>query len=520
MKIKVLFDIVLNLKQKMKKQLVLLIALPCFLIAQIKKGTISPNPKSKISTNQNSRFATTDGTSNQLSGSQFEHDASGNITKDLTQGILNIIYDAYLGKPSEIFFVDGRKLNIYYDGLGNKLRTVLTKNSVFIIQYDYAGSIIYVKRQGDTEPKILEINLPNGEGRAIPDPNDPTKFTYEFDIQDHTGSPRVTFRANSSNQLEVVRSQDYDAFGVVLEGIDYEAPSDTLHRKYFFNGKEYMVTVGLKMYDYGARQYNPRLGRFYQVDPKADLMPNISPYVFSFNNPLRYRDYDGQIPYPITVRSFAPFKDFGFGYHGDNRGYSTSSNASARVHQRINFDTDRNFVIANAWSSPTYKVNNPSGAKTAFPTVEFTSDLSISKSGNAKTYAFGTHSAGANPDIKGSPDIDVFSNFSIAENRKTGTLSISGSLKGDNFPSTEAFISDPSGQKIFLGVGQITKGVDKNWGPITELPGSNSSNSIANINLTIQTNRTGNFTGVQSGKVKYSIDDWNKTFTLRPAQER
>jgi hypothetical protein len=90
-----MFNIVLNLKQQMKKQLILLLILPYFLIAQVQKGAISPNTKSKTSTNQNSRFATTDGTSNQLSGNQFEHDASGNITKDLTQGIANIIYDTY-----------------------------------------------------------------------------------------------------------------------------------------------------------------------------------------------------------------------------------------------------------------------------------------------------------------------------------------------------------------------------------------------------------------------------------------
>ena len=502
----------------MKKQLILLLILPYFLIAQVQKGAISPNTKSKTSTNQNSRFATTDGTSNQLSGNQFEHDASGNITKDLTQGIANIIYDTYLSKPKEITFIDGRKLNIYYDGAGTKLKTVLTKNNVLIVQYEYAGNVTYIKKQGDTQSKLLEINIPEIGGRAIPNPNDPTKFTYEFDIEDHTGSPRVTFRANSSNQLEVVRSQDYDPFGVVLDGIDYKAPSDTLHRKYFFNGKEYMITVGLKMYDYGARQYNPRLGRFYQVDPKADLMPNISPYAFSFNNPLRYRDYDGQIPYPISVRSFAPFKDFGFGYHGDNRGYSTSSDVSARVHQRINFDTDRNFVTANAWSSPTYKVNNPSDSRTASPTVEFTSDLAISKIRNAKTYSFGTHSAGANPDIKGSPDIDVFSIFSITANSKTGNLSISGKLTGDSFPSKEAFISDPSGQSVFLGIGQIASRVSENWGPLTELPGNNSQNPITNFNISITTDKKGNFTNVQYGKTTFSIQDWNKSFTSENTQ--
>jgi hypothetical protein len=141
-----MFNIVLNLKQQMKKQLILLLILPYFLIAQVQKGAISPNTKSKTSTNQNSRFATTDGTSNQLSGNQFEHDASGNITKDLTQGIANIIYDTYLSKPKEITFIDGRKLNIYYDGAGTKLKTVLTKNNVLIVQYEYAGNVTYKKK--------------------------------------------------------------------------------------------------------------------------------------------------------------------------------------------------------------------------------------------------------------------------------------------------------------------------------------------------------------------------------------
>jgi RHS repeat-associated protein len=502
-KIKTLFNIVLNLKQQMKKQLILLLILPYFLIAQVKKGAISPNTKSKIPTNQNSRFATTNGTSNQLSGNQFEHDASGNITKDLTQGISNIIYDTYLSKPKEIIFIDGRKLNIYYDGAGTKLKTVLTKNNALIVQYEYAGNFTYIKKQGDTESKLLEINLPEIGGRAIPDPNDPTKFTYEFDIEDHTGSPRVTFRANSSNQLEVVRSQDYDPFGVVLEGIDYKAPSDTLHRKYFFNGKEYMITVGLKMYDYGARQYNPRLGRFYQVDPKADLMPNISPYVFSFNNPLRYRDYDGQIPYPITIRSFAPASSFGLGFHGDNRGYSTNSDVSARVHQKLNFDTDKNYLTGSSWSSPTWHTAMPSYQKTATTNFDI-SAFSAESADDSRKFNISTHNAGANPLISGSPPIDVFSSISITE--KNGLLSISTKLTGDNFPSTEAFITDPSGKSAFIGIG-FYKG-----GPFSSLSGENKDRAIGTMNMSISTDKKGNFTGVSYGSKNYSLGDWNKLF--------
>ena len=100
------------------------------------------------------------------------------------------------------------------------------------------------------------------------------------------------------------------------------------------------------------------------LDPLAHKMLSWSPCTFVFNNPLSFIDPDGRIPYPITIRSFAPFKTFGGGFHGDNRGYTTGS-ATARVHQVINLDTDKSTNSAKAWSSPTshrfawYPYRNP-----------------------------------------------------------------------------------------------------------------------------------------------------------------
>lgn len=495
----------------MKKLLLLLLTIPNLLFGQVKSSTktkvVTPNKTTTkpATLQQNSRFATTNGTSNQLTGNQFEHDVSGNITKDLTQGISNIVYDTYLSKPKEITFIVGRKLNIYYDGAGTKLKTVLTKNNALIVQYEYVGNLTYIKKQGDTQSKLLEINLPEIGGRAIPDPNDPTKFTYEFDIQDHTGSPRVTFRANSSNQLEIVRSQDYDPFGVVLEGIDYKAPSDTLHRKYFFNGKEYMITLGLKMYDYGARQYNPRLGRFYQVDPKASMMPSWSPYAFSFNNPLRYIDHDGQIPYPITVRSFATTPTFGGGFHGDNRGFSTSSSVTARVTQNIAYDTDKNYLKTSTWSDIS---SHPLlGEARATPSGGIDSYSKTNLASGVNRSDFSTSYAGANPlTPEGSPNINVESIFSITANSNKNTLSVRGVLSGDNFPSTEAFIKDPSGKSVFLGTGNAE------GNPFTSLRGENNNRPISDFNVTIQLDKKGNFSGVSYDGTKYSVSDWNKKF--------
>ena len=71
------------------------------------------------------------------------------------------------------------------------------------------------------------------------------------------------------------------------------------------------------------------------MDPLAEKMPSWSPYAYSFNNPINFIDKDGRIPYPITIRGFAPFKEFGYGFHGDGRGYSTSSKVTARVHRLL-----------------------------------------------------------------------------------------------------------------------------------------------------------------------------------------
>ena len=259
--------------------------------------------------------------------------------------------------------------------------------------------------------------------------------------------------------------------------------------------------------------------RFTTIDPLAEKMPNMSLYSFCFNNPLRCVDKDGRIPYPITIRGFAPFKEFGFGYHGDGRGYSTGD-VSARVHQRINFDTDKTTMTTNAWSSPTYKTNNPSGAKTGTPSVEFTRNTTLSKNEDSKTFSFGTHVAAANPlTPPGTPNIDIFSSFSVTENKKAGTLNVSGSLTGDNFPSTEAFMTDPTGNNVFIGIGQIATGVDKDFGPFTELPFENTR-PISSFNFTINTDSKGNFIGVTEGKTTYSIADWNKRYTSQLTQNK
>ncbi|CVK17222.1 RHS repeat-associated core domain-containing protein [Apibacter mensalis] len=49
----------------------------------------------------------------------------------------------------------------------------------------------------------------------------------------------------------------------------------------------------LDEYYYGARYYNPRESVWLSVDPLAEKYPNVSPYAYTFQNPIKYIDPRG-----------------------------------------------------------------------------------------------------------------------------------------------------------------------------------------------------------------------------------
>jgi len=64
--------------------------------------------------------------------------------------------------------------------------------------------------------------------------------------------------------------------------------------RFGFNGMERDDDFAMGSYDFGARLYNPALGRWNARDPLESKYPNISTYTFVANSPLRYIDPDGK----------------------------------------------------------------------------------------------------------------------------------------------------------------------------------------------------------------------------------
>jgi RHS repeat-associated protein len=65
-------------------------------------------------------------------------------------------------------------------------------------------------------------------------------------------------------------------------------------QKFGFGGKELSEELGLNTLDFGARNYDPAIGRWMNLDPMADRNYTRTPYRYGYNNPIKFVDPDGK----------------------------------------------------------------------------------------------------------------------------------------------------------------------------------------------------------------------------------
>ncbi len=154
-----------------------------------------------------------------------------------------------------------------------------------------------------------------------------------YELKDHLGNIRMVFQDfrfdgavpdywplmlrplnydppifNYPTKLDIASVYDYYPFGMLKPGRYFE---DTWSR-YGLNGmeKDDDIKGEGNSYDFGARMYDPRLGRFFSLEPLASSSPDYSPYLYAGNCPITFIDNNGEVEkyYIIKYSSNGQFK--------------------------------------------------------------------------------------------------------------------------------------------------------------------------------------------------------------------
>lgn len=235
----------------------------------------------------------------------YSYDDNGNMTADNNKGITAITYN-HLNLPVKITFGTNGSIEYLYDALGTKVLKKVTQGTTITVT-DYLDGFQYTKV--GTGNVLLDF-FPHAEGYVKTTlVASKVEYNYVFRYADHLGNTRLTYSwANDLQSLVIHEENNYYPFGLkhknynILSQEYYNNPQyetvdlgvcTTCSYKYKYNGKEYQDELGLNMYDYGARNYDPAIGRWMNIDPKAEEYRRWTPYNYVMNNPMSFTDPDG-----------------------------------------------------------------------------------------------------------------------------------------------------------------------------------------------------------------------------------
>jgi RHS repeat-associated protein len=242
---------------------------------------------------------TYDGAGNMLSmkqGSSITNYTYDNYNRMLTSGNANLTYNA---NGDLVKLVNGSNTWQYFYDYENRL-TSASLNSQSVEKNAYDGqnnriemtlgnsSIAYVYQQGNIwEQKNLTsgvvTNRDYANGLQVEDIVTNTWSQYYYQ-EDALGSTRLV----TGNSANIIFQSDYKPYGLNF------APSGV--ETFMYTGKPDDSAIGL--YYYGARFYDPSIGRFITEDAvtgSLDSPLSLNRYSYTEDNPMTFNDPSGNV---------------------------------------------------------------------------------------------------------------------------------------------------------------------------------------------------------------------------------
>jgi RHS repeat-associated protein len=189
----------------------------------------------------------------------------------------NLLTVAIPGGPTITYLVDGQNRRVGKRVAGTLVKQWLYKDGLRpVAELNGSGAVV--------------TRFVYGSDRNVPDYVVRGGNTYRV-LADQLGSPRMA--VNVANQSDVPFRADYSSFGVhtMLEGAADWIP-------FGFAGGMYDADTGLVRF--GARDYEPTLGRWVSKDPSQFGGDGPNLYEYALSDPANYADHTGRTAIPLS----------------------------------------------------------------------------------------------------------------------------------------------------------------------------------------------------------------------------
>jgi RHS repeat-associated protein len=207
----------------------------------------------------------------------YAYNARGQLSgKTDFSGTTGYHYDL-LGNLRSVRLSSGRRIAYIVDGMGRRIGKTVDGALTQGLLYDSGVNIV---AELDGNGGVIS-RFVYGTRRNTPDYMIRGGATYRI-LSDQVGSPRLIVDVAS---CEVVQQIDYDEFGRVL------ADTNPGFQPFGFAGGLHDRDTGLVRF--GARDYDPEIGRWTAKDPLGFQGADSNLYVYAANDPINFIDPTG-----------------------------------------------------------------------------------------------------------------------------------------------------------------------------------------------------------------------------------